>query len=335
MPDATRKIIDSIIGRSLISAETVSQELRSRLLKTLSQERRFFSQADLMITARRIIDEYEPILAQNLYDSEVASWVAGAANVASRLPPSIIDLGIGGGIVPPGDITATLWPDDEEPVLRFPALERAAQHLADKRVVTREQFDELTNQAKQQAFMVTGISSEGTLTKLRDTLAENLREGPSLKAFRKAVEESIETSPIGPGQLERVYRTEVQTAFSVGRNEIADNPIVEELFPYQEYLCIHDARCRPEHRELESLGLDGTNIYRRDDPMWRYFDPPWAWNCRCGTNLLTVEAAARKGVHEAQEWIRTGHPPLIPEWRIEAIPFRPDPKWVLRRSIAA
>ena len=27
--------------------------------------------------------------------------------------------------------------------------------------------------------------------------------------------------------------------------------------------------------EMEKLGLDGTNVYRRDDPIWEEFLTPW------------------------------------------------------------
>jgi hypothetical protein len=95
------------------------------------------------------------------------------------------------------------------------------------------------------------------------------------------------------------------------------------VFPYQAYEPIHDGRVRDEHAELEKLGLNGTNVYRRDDPMWNYFTPPWGYNCRCGVNLLTVDAAARAGVAEAKLWQSTGRPPEVPEHRLQAIDFRP------------
>ena len=54
--------------------------------------------------------------------------------------------------------------------------------------------------------------------------------------------------------------------------------------------------------------------------------------CRCGVNLLTVEAAGRKGVVEARQWDRTGQPPINPEFRLDSIPFRPDPGFVGGRA---
>ena len=82
------------------------------------------------------------------------------------------------------------------------------------------------------------------------------------------------------------------------------------------------------------FGLNGTSVYRRDDPMWDLFTPPWGYQCRCGVNLLTVEAAARKGVVEARRWERTGEPPVNPEHRLDAIPFRPEPGFVGDRRLS-
>jgi uncharacterized protein with gpF-like domain len=41
------------------------------------------------------------------------------------------------------------------------------------------------------------------------------------------------------------------------------------------YYATHDARVRDDHLAMETLGLDGTNIYRADDPIWREYLPPW------------------------------------------------------------
>ena len=109
---------------------------------------------------------------------------------------------------------------------------------------------------------------------------------------------------------------------------------MREIFPYQEILPIKDGRVREEHLALASLGLSGTGVYRRDDPMWDLFTPPWGYQCRCGVNLLTVEAAARKGVGEARRWERTGEPPVNPEHRLDAIPFRPEPDFVGGRRLS-
>jgi hypothetical protein len=103
---------------------------------------------------------------------------------------------------------------------------------------------------------------------------------------------------------------------------LAAHPVVAEIFPYQEYVPIHDGRVREEHEALAHLGIDGTGVYRREDPFWDYFTPPWGYQCRCGVNLLGIADAARLGVREASEWLETGvKPPL--RSRLAEIPFKP------------
>jgi hypothetical protein len=213
---------------------------------------------------------------------------------------------------------------DEEPIIRFPLIEKAAESLADRGILSRPEFDAASEDAKLRSFTVAGEHTTDTLQRIRDTLADVTREGASLDDFRELLEERIDTSPIGPAHLETVYRTNVQAAFRDGRETLVSNPVVSEMFPYQEYIPIHDGRVREEHLALEKLGLDETGIYRREDPFWNWFTPPWSYNCRCGVNLLTIEAAARKGVREAQEWLETGQKPPLRS-RLPHIPFNPEP----------
>lgn len=338
MPDTVLRVTDLIIGRGLLSAETIARELRSRLVARLARRRFAPNTSELLDLARDTLAEFEPMLARNLYETELAGWIAGIADVAKRLPADAIrDVGqskggfFGGGTRWP-PVTVPLF-GDEPPIVKFPLIEAAAKRLLEKQVVTRDEFDALSAELKADAFTVAGQDSTAALEKIRDVLAEQVQRGPSLKQFKDRLAEEIDTSGIGPGHLENVYRTNIQAAYHDGHEQLARNSIVAEIFPYQEYLAIHDARTRPEHLELESLGLSRTGVYRRDDPFWDIFLPPWSWSCRCGVNLLTVEAASRRGVREAQEWMRTGEPPAVPEWRLDKIPFRPDASWSRRRVL--
>ena len=146
------------------------------------------------------------------------------------------------------------------------------------------------------------------------------------------MELTLEGSQIGPAHLETVYRTNVQRAFSAGHESLASHPVVQEVFPYQEFIAVHDARVRSDHLALETSGLSGTNVYRRDDPVWDYITPPLHYNCRCGINLLTLEEAANRGVEEARRWLRTGQPPLHPEWKNGKVPHKPIPGWGARTT---
>ena len=331
MPDARRQQVESIIGRSLLTAETLSAELRRRLVSEITQLRGSLSDSELLRVARGLLADFEPISVQAMTDADLAAWVSGVDSVEKRLPALARDAlapVLAAANVPPappgGGLTAFLGGGDDEAVIRFPLIERAAESLLERDIVTRPDFDQLTREARARAFTVAFLDSQDAISTIRDTLVETIEEGASLGRFRAKLKENLAGSRLGPAHIENVFRTNIQTAFHQGHEELASNPIVSEVFPYQEYLPIGDSRTRPEHLALATLGINGTGVYRRDDPFWDLFLPPWSYQCRCGVNLLSVEAAGRKGVVEARRWDRTGQPPADPEHRLEAIPFRPD-----------
>ena len=322
-------ITDQIIRRTIRASEAVARDVRQRLVELITpQQGRRMNVPELLDRAREILREYEPLWADLIGNSDLFGWIAGYDHTAERLPKWLQDVLRRPGLPPtqpPTFVLPGLLGPGEEPELRFPLLEQAAQSLLERDILTRDQFDLLGAESRQRAFTIAGGLTADTIETIRDVLALDIQEGTSLTTFRQAVADRLHGSPIGPAHLETVYRTNVQAAFRDGRERLASNPIVSSAFPYQEYLNIHDGRVREEHAALETLGLDGTAVYRRDDPMWELFTPPWDFNCRCGVNLLTVEAAARRGVNEARRWLDTGQPPIAPEWRLDAIPFRPPP----------
>ena len=92
------------------------------------------------------------------------------------------------------------------------------------------------------------------------------------------------------------------------------HPLVANAFPYVETLPIRDDRLTKLCRIIAQSGLNGTGVFRADDPMWKKFKPPRYPGCRCGTVYLTFEMAAKRGVREAQEWLESGEAPTQPEW---------------------
>jgi len=133
-----------------------------------------------------------------------------------------------------------------------------------------------------------------------------------------------------------VYRTNLHSSYSDGRLAVVQNPHVRDAFPYASYDPIHDDRTRPTHLLLARSGLDGSNVYYIDDPVFETFRPPWEWGCRCSWGPLTVMQAASKGVKEAQRWLQTGMPPrfhqAVPWPTFEGAPLEPDPRY--RRAAA-
>jgi len=313
------------LGASLIVGETLASEVREAFLRAVMEsidiQRPLYETVDKL---REIAREVIPNLATTFWESDVAAWLAAYRYSANKLPKAAVtylkEVGFGQGTLFDQPINGEMPP----PII-FPKLEKAATSLLQRGVMQRSVFDQLNDKAKAKAFTIAGEITDGTIARVRDVLAQATVEGPSLPAFRKILDKKLKTSLLGPAHVETVYRTNLQAAYRDGRESLAQDPVISQVFPYQEYLPITDGRVRPEHLALGKLGLNGTGIYRRDDPFWDSFTPPWGFNCRCGTNLLTIRAAARKGVKEAQQWLKTGAPPEIPEWRYQQIPFASYP----------
>jgi HEAT repeat protein len=169
-----------------------------------------------------------------------------------------------------------------------------------------------------------GIDDAHVANEIDKALRESFDKGPSFKDFRRIVKAALgDKQDVRDAQLEFVFRNYVMGAFAERENRQLENPIVQTVFPYAMYSATHDGRTADEHWALETLGIDGTNIYRCDDPVWLKFQPPWGLSCRCLGIPLRIADAARYGVKEAQEWLRTGQPPAKPAW-VPMPPFDPD-----------
>lgn len=345
MPNLQDKTTRSILGKSLIVATSITLDFIADMLRRIDFEPQQVDQRNNWqneFTSELI--ELERTIAEHFAITQWTAWTAGA-DWMSKLFPSWLVREFETGVRTPFDIQPPKPPgrfgrffmddDDPEQPIRFPKIEKAAESLQRRGIVTRDQFDLLSDDIKQQSFTIAGDMREDAIRSVREVLAENVDRGTSLQGFKNALGESLEGSFIGPAHLETVYRTNVQAAFRDGRESIANNPIVNAAFPYQEYLPIGDDRVREDHLALGSLGLDGTGVYRRDDPFWDRFTPPWDFNCRCGVNLLTLDKAASKGVKEAQRWLESGRPPEKPEYRYQDIPFRPKSGFGARQGVLA
>ena len=315
--------VNTIIGRMLLGVGGMSvqflDELRDKLIAAKEQHK---WPHELLGIARDELQTFEPLLADHLADSALSAWIHGFDDVASQFPEWLqreFKDSIRRG--PPNDPPSLnlFGMFDDEPRLKLPIIENAAKRLFERRILTREAFDAASDEVKRNAFTIAGGLEADTIDRMRGFLNQDLLEGTSLDSFKNRVEEHLGSSPIAPGHLENVYRTNIQSAIRDGRETLASDPIVAATFPYKEYIPTHDARTRHSHLLIGELGLDGTGIYRSDDPVWGYITPPIDYQCRCATRLLTLDAAARAGVSEAQEWLKTGRPPLQPEFRLAIV----------------
>lgn len=262
----------------------------------------------------------------------MSGWASGAEYVAAQTGAFSAEApgSVSGGIPlppappsPPAGAGDFGGPDDFG---EWPGLETAIQSLLDRRIMTPEEYYELSAEAKRQAFTISGDISTATIERIHQLLSDNYGDIANREAFLREANSVLGSLPISESHLEHVYRNAANQGYTQGQDHVLDHPLVADAFPYRAYYAIHDSpRVRPTHLAMERHGLNGTNVYFKDDPTWRRFKPPWDWNCRCGWAPLSVRDAARLGVEEAKEWLKTGIEPL--HIQVTPPPFAPSPSW--------
>jgi SPP1 gp7 family putative phage head morphogenesis protein len=304
------------------SLASLLEHIRRRIVGSLTGARR--RRRSLLPVARQQIEEVTPLLARTLRDAQLAAFLESARKSALELP---IPLPPRPPINPPPPKYFPTPEGDPEPVIRFPQIERSARWLATRLDYSHEEFKRLDDEARTVAFTVARVQTDTAVRKVREAIAEDVIYGGTLSQFREGIAEAIDGSGLSVPQVEAVYRTQTARAYSAGQIEVLDHPMVAGEFPYLMYSATHDSRARHDHLAMEKLGLNGTAVYRRDDPVWDLYYPPWGWGCRCIVIPLTIEDAAARGVREAREWLRSGRPPSVPEW-VRPITFAIPKGWI-------
>ncbi len=197
----------------------------------------------------------------------------------------------------------------EHAPLHFPMIEAAVHELATRRVVTPGQYLHLDNDAKARAFTIASLATEDAIEKVQKTLTRSLHEGWTHREFRDAVEITLEGSAMSRRAIEAVYRTATGSAYERGKEEVLDNPLSRELFPFRLDAGPKDSRVTPLCALMQVSGIQGTNIYLADDSEYQRLKPLRHWNCRHSATPLSVADAARRGIVYAQQWMAEGKRP--------------------------
>lgn len=227
------------------------------------------------------------------------SEITEAIATPSPLPEAVAGIP---PVKPPG-ITAISLPEPPPPKVAFPIHDDAIRVLEASPASVGANYRETAELVRQGSFAVTGELVQGQVEQIKEVFQTALEEGHSRDRFIDNVINTLGEGKLSESHLETVFRTNAMAVKSNSKHEALQMPLVSSAFPYVGYSATHDARTRPEHLELESDGLQGTNIYRADDPTFLLFRPPWSYNCRCTFYPVTVEQAAKKGVTEAVNWL--------------------------------
>jgi len=309
-----------LIDLALSHAREISAAVRRRILRALSRNRRDPRAA--MRAVRAELRRISPILAAGIRDGQLLGWLTASQVVAAEAgieplaePP-----------IEPPEVQPAPAPAPE-PRVRFPQIEAAAQWLEAAEIVPLGSQKAVVDDSRAIAFHVADNAIREADESIQAAIAKSITTGGTLKDFRDEVGAAIDQSKVGEWAVENIYRTGVGRAYSAGQLATLEHPMVDDEFPYVAYYATHDARTEDTHLALETMGLDGTNIYRRDDPTIIKFWPPWRWACRCHAVPISLEDAAGYGVSEAIAWLESGTPPATPK-HVQTPPFDLPKGWV-------
>lgn len=327
-------ILDQLIGRALLASESVRKEFMERLVDAIV-ETGWRDEQGVVAAVRTYLAAYNPMLAEHLSNAMILTWLGGYIAQVDKLPTVIKrwmrDHRFWDQLPP--EVPGIFGPGAKSPkAVRFPRIEKATESLFKRGLMTRPQYDRLSAAAKQSTFTVAWIDDTAVIGKIRDALAETIAEGPTLDRFREKVVEKLEQSPMSRHHGENVYRTGLMSAYRDGQESLAAHPIVQEIFRFRQFSATHDGRVRDEHLAFEKFGIEGSDIYLSDDPIWDIATPPLGYQCRCVTSLLRISDAARLGLEYAKEWLRIGHQPEPKPYCIDKVSWRPEPGFGVRHG---
>lgn len=324
---------DRLQNNAARAGGVIADEMRQRLAKLLIENKHLDLielTGELLAEFGDLTDATRNLLREVIEEAIRAGFITGGQaaikQVGKFLPPK--------GPTPPLPVIGY---GGEEPKVVLVGLEKAKENLLGRQVLQPLDYYSMDAEAKAQAFTITTDIIDASTDKFREDVLEILQEQMKTRvgfdSFKDSVLDAYDKLPISKSHLEHVFRNNINESFAQGQEAVLDHPMVENEFPYRAYHSIHDGAVRNEHEAMETLGLNGTNIYHKDDPTWIRFRPPWGWNCRCSWTPISIADAARAGVKEAQEWLDTGIEPAH-TW-VNEPPFSPDPKWERLPAMAA
>lgn len=184
---------------------------------------------------------------------------------------------------------------------------KAIAYLKFKGYAITWNWQDMLDQAHDQAFTVAKAMRLDLLSDIRAALETALQDGQTLKQFITNMQPTLESQgwwgqqvivdsegvgelvQLGsPRRLKTIYQTNLQSAYMAGRKEEMEQ--TTETHPYWMYVAILDGKTRPSHRALHG------QVFRHDDPIWSAIFPPNGFNCRCRVVALTEAALKRRGL---------------------------------------
>lgn len=171
--------------------------------------------------------------------------------------------------------------------------ERAIQALAEKAVLTREEWDHLAATASERGFTISGVAQLDVIAEVHAETVTAVAEGEDFLTWKERVQGELDNAWQGtvakPGhRLETIYRNALQSSYNSGRHYQQTRPSIATARPYWIYDSVLDDRTTIVCQERNGITL------HMDDAFWDHAYPPSHHRCRAGVRTTTAAGAARR-----------------------------------------
>lgn len=233
---------------------------------------------------RRVIS---PTVLELLRDIQLAEadirQAARLLGMASLWKPSVA--------MQPGGIAMASGPPlrPGEPLVQYPWMTSVLRFLANKNILTREEYRRLSSQDKRDTITVKNISDNSILRRIRDAIKESVKRGETPEQFRERVKT---VAALPRAESETLLRTNSKQGYIEGKQQALSEPAVANAFPYDMLTDTNDDRVRDEHRAVSNF------VVRRGTPEHRVLLRLVSdFNCRCDLIPLTEARAQERGIN--------------------------------------
>lgn len=202
------------------------------------------------------------------------------------------------------------------------SMKEAIKYWESKIQLDPDDFAALGNAAKTKAFAVAGITKGGQLETVYNALGRAIKKGTTFEDFKKDTKRVFQRNGwtgSQPWRLDNIFRTNVQTAYNVGR--FAQMKKVVDDRPYWMYDAVNDRRSRPTHRALDQ------RVFPADHGFWDSWYPPNGFRCRCTVQSLSERQVKKRGIKVGRKDPTGGLiEPIDPKTgnKTAAVPLLPD-----------
>ena len=231
------------------------------------------------------------IYANVIWAACVASYMAGAAVVAEKVPAAVV-----------AGLTLRQQPQARTYQLASGAdlfnPDAAAKIIREKRLMHKFDFDKLESGYKRYAGTTAWVDSSSLVEAVYARLVKAVAEGGTFADWKKSVNEAfVKEGFVHPASgrehlanwhLETIFQTNVLSAYSAANWDMLHHPDVAGLFPKYQIVGGRRARTCEECAALEGI------VRPSNDPFWLTHWPPFHYKCSHSILALDQEEAVKR-----------------------------------------